>query len=130
MNLVPGVVRIEPLTAGSIRSLLALLPVVPTDDQVSQLLEAVGPVDRALGALNRASDLVVGDMLDRQGTLADGEVDCGEQVLGKLIDATDSLLLVRASMLTKRIPIDDPCISNLIALADAYASSVHNAVAV
>ncbi|ABO60404.1 hypothetical protein LA345_36650 (plasmid) [Burkholderia vietnamiensis] len=86
------------------------------------------PVVRELDAerdrLQQAGDVIVNDLKARGSALPKDQHDAMKEVLGAVVEYTDTLNLARAGIFASTVHPDDPQLDRLIARSNAVSTSI------
>lgn len=101
----------------------------PNQSQIASILECTGRFDDAIARLKAAGDHLLGDFQARKEQLPAEQQEAFERVLGRVVEHTDTLMLVRDAVLTVVLSVGDADIDALLALAGAVSGQVLQAAA-
>ncbi|MBN3729440.1 hypothetical protein [Burkholderia sp. Tr-20390] len=86
-------------------------------------LPVVREIDAERDRLGRAGDVIISDLKAR-GELPKEQHDAMTEVLGAVVEYSDSLNFARAGILASTVHPDDPQLDRLIARSNAVSTSI------
>lgn len=116
--------RTQTVTVEAVVAALAARGATPDMALVRNVIAAVAKMDRIIARLTMAGDAVLDDLQTRQPDLPPAQEQAATQVLARVIEHTEALMLMRSTIASVVIEADDTEVLALMETGAAIADEI------